>query len=168
MLERETEGLALSGDERSGAEVDGVGIRAGGLENANWDVFGLGDLADGIFEFQVDNRMGHGFVAGVGESAVEIGNAGADEILRSAHLEVGNLQIGGVRMRCSGAFGFAAQKESDDSDHDHDRRYAQKNGAPIRLARRGSRRWLNQTTHGGIVDGLGLKLTTEAQSRRED
>ena len=90
---------------------------------------------------------------GIGDGAVEVGDGGPHKIFRRAHLHVGELDVGGVRMRRVRNFGIGAQQEGRDHYHDDDQHHAEYDWKPTGVAvvsrRRG--RGLKQASHGAIV-----------------
>ena len=82
VLKGEAEGLALAWCQRRNAQVDGIGIGAGGLENMQRNLFSLRQLAHFVFEDHFDGGMGNGLTADIGDGSVQIGYGRADEVLR--------------------------------------------------------------------------------------
>ena len=143
VLEGQAKGLALAGSQRRNTEVDRIGIRAGGLEHAQGNVFDLSDLAQRVFESRVNHRVGDGPVTGVGQVAIDVSDARADKIFRGAHLYIRELQVNGVRVGRSRGFRLAAQQQRDHADHDNDECNSQENGPPVGFAFAGEWRWLD-------------------------
>ena len=92
-FEGEAEGLGLSGSEWREIEIDRVGIRAGGLKNAQRNIFALSDLRHVVVEDHLNHRVDDCLVAGIGDIAVDVADSSADEILSGAHLEIRNFQV---------------------------------------------------------------------------
>lgn len=91
VLEDQAEGFALAGRKWGDAQVGGVVVRATRLKQLDGNVFYLCDLAVEISKCDLHDRVGNGLVSGVGERAVNVGDAGADEVLCLAHLEIAEL-----------------------------------------------------------------------------
>jgi len=126
-VEGEAEGFGLAGGQRRDVEVDGLFVGAVGTNDAEREVFALGDLCHGVFEIDFDHDVGNGFVAGVGDVSVDVADGGSDEIFGGGHFEVRKFQIRNVGGRSFDWLGRLAQEErggqsaSDDHDYgDHD------------------------------------------------
>jgi hypothetical protein len=152
VFEGEAEWFALAGRQGRCAEIDRVEIRAASLQNVQRNIFRLGDLAERVLENDMDRCVGNGFIASIGDRAVEISYGRAHEVLGGAHFQVRYFEVGGVGMRSGVAFGLASGKQRDDSyDHDY-QHHPHQNGDPIRVALLCGRRRLDEAAHGGIVD----------------
>ncbi|HXW90354.1 MAG TPA: hypothetical protein VEK33_07385 [Terriglobales bacterium] len=154
VLKGKPERRALSGSEGGGAQIDGIRIGAAGPEHLEWKVFDLDDLIEGVFELDMHGGVSDSLVARVRDRPINVGNAGADKVLRLAHFQIGKLHRGGVGMRDSRSGRFSAREQNDKTHHDDDNGHAEEDGAQVGVARRFTElRWFDQPTHGAIVDG---------------
>src|SRR5262245_5361129 len=62
----QTERLALGGSKGRNVQVDGVGIRSGGLQNMDGDVFVAYSLAHVVLKKNADGGMSDSLIAAVG------------------------------------------------------------------------------------------------------
>src|SRR5262249_35707199 len=88
VLEGKTERLAQARNQRRDVEVNCIWIGSTGLQNAKSNIFCLGDLVERVPKSHVDDSMRDRLVTSVGDSSVDVGDAGADKILRRAHFQI--------------------------------------------------------------------------------
>src|SRR5580704_11896950 len=166
-LKRKAEGLALAWREGGDAQIDGFGIGAAGSQDAQGYSFALGQLAQGILERYVDDDVSDGLIAGVRDRAIDIGDGGADEVLRSAHLQVRELDAGSVGRWAGGSLLLAPRDQKKNRNDGHDHGDADSDGPPVRFAF--FDRWirLNESAHGGIVLSVTQRESAYAKVGRK-
>src|ERR1700730_17411452 len=152
VFERKTKRFALAWSQRRQTEINRIRIRPAGLQNVQRNIFGLRDFSQRILERDMHKRVSNSFIAAIGHSPINVSYAGADEVLGCAHFQIGELQVGCVRMWSGRASWIAASKQRNGANHDHHERHAQQNRAQVRIAFSFTqRRWLDETSHATIV-----------------
>ncbi len=63
VFEGEAKRFALGRGQRGDAEIHRLGVGAAGLQNAQGDVLGLGDLAERVLEADADHGMTDGLIS---------------------------------------------------------------------------------------------------------
>ena len=134
VFEGQSERLALARGQRRDVEVNRIGIRSAGLQNAESNVFGLGDLVERVPKSNMDDRVHHRLVTRVGHSSVDVSNASANKILGRAHFQIREPEVGSVRMWSGRTLRIATREPRDGTDNDYDERDPQHNWKQIRIA----------------------------------
>src|SRR5258706_8979027 len=99
VLEREAKRPRLAGGERQQVEVNRVLISGPLFQHHEGGALLLYYLVERILERHFDDGVRHGFAAGVRHFAFQVGNGGADKVLRRRHFYVGEFDLLGVWTR---------------------------------------------------------------------
>src|ERR1700722_11125411 len=122
-FEGEAEGLALPWSERRNIEVYRFGVGPVTLENFERDIFALRQLSHFVFEYDLEGNVRDGLRSRIGDRSVDVADSCANEIFRSAHFEIGELEACGVGRRTGCSLRLTPKKHRDDSrqgeDHHH-------------------------------------------------